>query len=118
MKHVCDAQKLGTNQSLDDGEAEEGKDDALCLKDGSFKIGEGGEADIKICRNNQEFLQLVGCSLPIETFSAASFMYRSTAGPFGEEGCFQCQAVAHALLLFATDAISSAECRYLFLDRH
>src|SRR6516225_3527589 len=99
---------LAQINSLDYGEVEEGKGGALCLKDGSFKIGEGGEADIKICRDNQEFLQLVGCSLPIETFSAASFMYRSTGGPFGEEGCFQCQAVAHALLLFATDAISLA----------
>jgi hypothetical protein len=62
MKHVSDAQKFGTNQSLDCGEAEGGKNDALRLKDGSFKIGESGEADIKICRDNQEFLQLVGCS--------------------------------------------------------
>ena len=39
---------LAQINSLDYGEAEEGKGDALCLKDGSFKIGEGGEADIKI----------------------------------------------------------------------
>ena len=49
---------LAQIKALTTAKPEEGKGDALCLKDGGFKIGEDGEAG----RDNQEFLQLVGCS--------------------------------------------------------
>ena len=62
--------EFGANQSLDCGETERSKDDALRLKDRCFQIGESGEADIKIGGNNQKFFQLVdrpftdGCLCP------------------------------------------------------
>src|SRR5262249_9896526 len=72
MKHVSYAEEFGTNQSLDGGETEGSKDDALRLKDGSLQIGEGREADIKIGRDNQEFLQLVGCSFTDRYFCCST----------------------------------------------
>jgi hypothetical protein len=60
MKRVS-PHELGANQSFGCGEAEWGKRNAVRLQDRSFQIGEGGKADIKIRRDNQKLLQLMGC---------------------------------------------------------
>jgi hypothetical protein len=53
VKYVSNAQEFGADQSLDRGEAERSKRDALRLKDRRLQIGKGGEADIKVSRDSR-----------------------------------------------------------------
>src|SRR5215472_2148093 len=54
MEHLSYAHEFRANQSLHCSKTERSEGDAVRLKDRSFQVGEGGEADIKICGEDQE----------------------------------------------------------------
>src|SRR5262249_49629135 len=92
-------QGFGADQSLDRGEAERSKRDALRLKDRRLQVGKGGEADIKISRDNQELLELVGHSLADGRFFRAA-LHCPLQWPL---------IMPSAFAAFAKDATSPAE---------
>ncbi len=71
------AHEFGADQGLDGGEAEGREGDAMRLQDGGFQIGQGGETDIQISRDDEEFFHF------IDDAPTDGFRCRGSAGHLG-----------------------------------